>query len=296
MDAGASFVHYPYDDGNELHKLVTEFKMPTIDANFRKEAGFYAQNKSLFSSADVAAAEVVYQELTDYIWNQGNCCMNIDEPVSNLVSRFWVKKGNNVTVPVKDWVNENMLEEAVDNGADLSVMSSWEWDGAHDGWDYWDYAPVDTMYQLALNIFTKKCSPILHLSEVVTKIDSSGSSIVVTTNKNTYTTSTLFSSLPLGVLQAGTVQFVPPLPSKKVQAINGIGMGTFEKLLVKFSSRFWPSGQSIVSFTGRGVDSKYTEAFVVPGSDTILMFFLASGNAATFYSKSDSEIKSDVEF
>jgi monoamine oxidase len=56
MDAGASFVHYPYDDGNELHKLVKEFKMPTIDANFRKEAGFYAQNKSLFSSADVAAA------------------------------------------------------------------------------------------------------------------------------------------------------------------------------------------------------------------------------------------------
>lgn len=222
--------------------------------------------------------------------------MNNDEPVSNLVSRFWVKKGNNVAVPVKDWVNENMLEAALDNGADLSVMSSWEWDGEHDGWDYWDYAPVDTMYQLALNIFTKKCSPILHLSEVVSKIDYSGSSIVVTTNKNTYTTSTLFSSLPLGVLQAGTVQFVPSLPSKKIQAINGIGMGTFEKLLVKFSSRFWPSGESIVSFTGRGVDSKYSEAFVVPGSDTILMFFLASHNAASLYSKSDSEIKSDVEF
>ena len=147
--------------------------------------------------------------------------MNNDEPVSNLVSRFWVKKGNNVAVPVKDWVNENMLEAALDNGADLSVMSSWEWDGEHDGWDYWDYAPVDTMYQLALNIFTKKCSPILHLSEVVSKIDYSGSSIVVTTNKNTYTTSTLFSSLPLGVLQAGTVQFVPTLPSKKSRPSMG---------------------------------------------------------------------------
>lgn len=114
------------------------------------------------------------------------------------------------------------------------------------------------MYQLALNIFNRKCSPAaIHYSERVLRIDYSGSKIVVTTDKDIYQTNTVFSSLPIGVLKAGSVTFTPPLPSQTTQAINSIGSGVFEKVVVKFASRFWPSGQSIVSLTGRGVDSKY---------------------------------------
>lgn len=98
-----------------------------------------------------------------------------------------------------------MYEQAIENGADLDTMSSWEWDGEHDGWDYWDYAPVIGMGQLAQRIFNKRCSPVLHLSEVVRKVDYSGSKIIVTTNLNTYSTSNLFLGVSLGCLKANSI-------------------------------------------------------------------------------------------
>lgn len=84
-------------------------------------------------------------------------------------------------------------------------MSSWEWDGAHDGWDYWDYVPAVGWTQLFQTIFVKKCAPVLHLSEVVRKVDYSGTNIVVTTNKNSYSTNRLMIGVPLGVLKEGTI-------------------------------------------------------------------------------------------
>lgn len=82
-------------------------------------------------------------------------------------------------------------------------------------------------HNLIKKIFNEKCSPELHLSEIVSKIDYSGSNIVVTTNKNTYTTKNLYLSFTLGQLKAGTVNFVPSLPKDKVNAINSIGFGIF---------------------------------------------------------------------
>lgn len=120
-----------------------------------------------------------------------------------------------------------MLEEAVDNGADLNTMSSWEWEGDHDGSDKWDYAPVGGFYHLVLTIFNKWCAPELHLSEVVKSIDYSGTNIVVTTSKSAYTTNKLIVGVPLGVLKAGSIRFTPSLPSNKATAINMIGFGVF---------------------------------------------------------------------
>ncbi len=46
-------------------------------------------------------------------------------------------------------------------------------------------------------------------------------------------------TLPLGVLQAGSVKFQPELVSKQV-AIRGLGMGAVSKVTLQFRSRFWP--------------------------------------------------------
>jgi hypothetical protein len=37
-------------------------------------------------------------------------------------------------------------------------------------------------------------------------------------------------TLPLGVLKRGSVQFTPPLPARKQQAINALGMGVLDKV------------------------------------------------------------------
>ncbi|KAL4530257.1 hypothetical protein Ndes2437B_g03764 [Nannochloris sp. 'desiccata'] len=47
-------------------------------------------------------------------------------------------------------------------------------------------------------------------------------------------------TLPLGVLKAQSVEFAPPLPEYKLEAINGLGMGTENRIAMLFDTPFWP--------------------------------------------------------
>lgn len=46
-------------------------------------------------------------------------------------------------------------------------------------------------------------------------------------------------TLPLGVLKAGKVRFEPPLPLRKVQAIQKLNYGVLNKVALLFPSCFW---------------------------------------------------------
>ncbi len=53
-------------------------------------------------------------------------------------------------------------------------------------------------------------------------------------------------TLPLGVLRHHDVRFTPPLPAEKQQAIDGLGMTTALKLLLRFPTRVLPAGVDAV--------------------------------------------------
>ncbi len=46
-------------------------------------------------------------------------------------------------------------------------------------------------------------------------------------------------TVPLGVLKAQTIEFAPPLPDAKLAAISRIGMGTLDKIYLRFEDAFW---------------------------------------------------------
>ena len=46
-------------------------------------------------------------------------------------------------------------------------------------------------------------------------------------------------TVPLGVLKAGTIRFDPPLPEDHQRAIEAIGFGRYEKLILQFDEPFW---------------------------------------------------------
>jgi monoamine oxidase len=48
-------------------------------------------------------------------------------------------------------------------------------------------------------------------------------------------------TLPLGVLKAGSVSFSPPLPRDKEEAIEALGAGVVNKVVLEFEERFWPA-------------------------------------------------------
>jgi monoamine oxidase len=47
-------------------------------------------------------------------------------------------------------------------------------------------------------------------------------------------------TVPLGVLKAGSIRFVPPLPQAKQDSITRLGFGNLNKVFLEFKAPFWP--------------------------------------------------------
>jgi monoamine oxidase len=52
-------------------------------------------------------------------------------------------------------------------------------------------------------------------------------------------------TLPLGVLKAGDVTFDPPLPRPTRRAIDRLGVGLLDKVVLRYAERTWPSGATL---------------------------------------------------
>ena len=66
-----------------------------------------------------------------------------------------------------------------------------------------------------------------------------GERVVVDTADGQWRASKVIVTVPLGVLKSGAVRFDPPLPESHRRAIDAIGFGRFEKLLLRFDTAFW---------------------------------------------------------
>lgn len=81
----------------------------------------------------------------------------------------------------------------------------------------------------------------IHLNTPVKRVSYAGSSATVETADGTlYTADAVIITLPLAILQKGVVQFDPPLPDWKTEAIHALGAGHVNKVILRFKERFWP--------------------------------------------------------
>jgi monoamine oxidase len=67
-------------------------------------------------------------------------------------------------------------------------------------------------------------------------------------------------TLPLGVLQAGTVQFDPPLPSRQQTAISNLAFGSVMKITMVFQERFWPGDFGFVHSLDNPIPTWWSDA------------------------------------
>lgn len=77
-------------------------------------------------------------------------------------------------------------------------------------------------------------------SPVVKVVEDSNGVSVTTENGDIFTGKYVISTQSLGCLKAKTIQYDPPLPDIKIEAITQMGMGTFDKaILVYENASFW---------------------------------------------------------
>ena len=88
-----------------------------------------------------------------------------------------------------------------------------------------------------------------HMNSIVKHIDWSGEEVRVTlTNGSTYRAPKVIMALPLGVLQAKSITFEPPLAGYD-KALMQMGFGAIVKILFEFKEAFWEEeGRAHMSF------------------------------------------------
>jgi polyamine oxidase len=91
----------------------------------------------------------------------------------------------------------------------------------------------------------------IRLDCVVRRIEYGRSNVVVETRAGeVFAARRAIVTLPLGVLQAGSVAFDPPLPDRKLEAIRGLRAGVLNRVALVFEKEFWPRGTEVVSQFG----------------------------------------------
>lgn len=75
----------------------------------------------------------------------------------------------------------------------------------------------------------------------VTRVAVRGDRVVVDTADGArFDAATAIITLPLGVLQSGDIEFDPPLPAAKLEALGALGMGPVAKLIYRFAEPLTP--------------------------------------------------------
>jgi monoamine oxidase len=80
----------------------------------------------------------------------------------------------------------------------------------------------------------------IRLGQVVQKIENHPQGVRVTTTAGAvFEARRLCCTVPLGVLKRNLIRFEPRLPNAKVRAIEHLGMGVLDKIVLQFPERFW---------------------------------------------------------
>lgn len=114
----------------------------------------------------------------------------------------------------------------------------------------------------------------IRTGEVVTRVATGSGSITVSSASGDTVADAVVVTLPLGVLQAGSVEFVPPLPSAKLAAIERLGMGHLSKLYLRFPEVAWDPDVEFIGHLGpeRGLFPFWVNMVPVTGEPILMAF------------------------
>jgi monoamine oxidase len=134
-----------------------------------------------------------------------------------------------------------------DYATDAANLSLRYWDECHDfhgvhGIFPHGYDQIIDRLAVGLNV---------KLGHVVQQIIYDDKGVKLLTNQGAFKADRIIVTLPLGVLQDSTVVFAPPLPSRKVAAIQNLHMGVLNKLYLRFPACFWPPGSEWLEYMGQ---------------------------------------------
>lgn len=120
----------------------------------------------------------------------------------------------------------------------------------------------------------------VRLEHVVTRIAWAGDGVTVNSDRGAFTADKAVVTVPIGVLKSGDFVFEPALPEPHASAIQGFEMNNFEKIFLRFPTKFWD--EEVYAIRQQGEAGKWWHSWydltVLHGVPTLLTF--AAGPSA----------------
>lgn len=272
LEAGATH-------GGRLGKL-TGFANFTID---RGAQWLHGQNNLMGDLIKKSNTKTTLDDSEERFWFNNELVSALPKDVIELFSR----EDNLPDVSFKDFaVQEGFGDEyknivegiAGDSGADASRISAYWKIQEEENWVSGDedFKFQETYFDFIDAQIASHVQESIQVNTVVTKIDYSGSTIVVTdSNNTTYTADKIIVTVPITILKSNDIEFIPALPSEKTTAFSKIGMDAGMKVFLKFSSDFYDE-----NIIGGAICAAYADDSVGKiQSDNILMAFVMGEQA-----------------
>ncbi|MDR6867483.1 monoamine oxidase [Microbacterium resistens] len=120
----------------------------------------------------------------------------------------------------------------------------------------------------------------VRLGHVVSHVRWGRDGVAVTTDLGTLTADTAIVTVPVGVLRSPDLVIDPPLPEPVAGALGRLTMNAFEKVFLRFPTRFWDDG--VYAIRQQGPEGRWWHSWYdltpLHGTPTLLTF--AAGPAA----------------
>lgn len=135
----------------------------------------------------------------------------------------------------------------------------------------------------------------IRLGQLVTRIDWSTSGARVTAADLSLDARHVVVTVPVGVLQSGSLAISPPLPPAVTGALSNLAMNDFEKVFLRFDESFWDP--DVYAVRRQGPAARWWHSFYdltrLHGEPTLLTF-AAGPCAQAVRSRSDDQIAESV--
>lgn len=120
----------------------------------------------------------------------------------------------------------------------------------------------------------------IRLTHIVESVQWAPGGVVVTSDRGAFSADTAIVTVPVGVLQAGDLVIEPPLPEPVAGALGRLRMNAFEKVFLRFPTRFWDEG--VYAIRQQGPEGRWWHSWydltALHDAPTLLTF--AAGPAA----------------
>jgi monoamine oxidase len=120
----------------------------------------------------------------------------------------------------------------------------------------------------------------IRLIHVVSRVQWSAEGVVITTDHGAFSADTAVVTVPVGVLQSDDFVIEPALPEPVAGALSRLRMNAFEKVFLRFPTRFWDDG--VYAIRQQGPESRWWHSWYDLSAlhDTPTLLTFAAGPAA----------------